>query len=65
VSADPLKPTTAGESEDLETSEWGLDFGDVDLIRRKLELTPTERLRAAQDFINRVKRIRAQNADRG
>ncbi len=48
----------------LEVSEWGLDQGDVSQIRDKLELTPTERLRAAQDVMNAVIRIRAQNGDR-
>ena len=48
----------------LEVSEWGLDPGDICLIRDKLRLTPTERLMAAQDFMNTVIRIRAQNGDR-
>jgi hypothetical protein len=38
----------------MEVSEWGLDWGDVSQIRDKLKLTPTERLKAAQDFINTV-----------
>lgn len=45
----------------LEVSEWGLDWGDISQIRDKLKLTPTERLKTAQDFINTVIRIRAQN----
>jgi len=45
----------------LEVSEFGLDWGDVSQIRERLKLTPTERLKAAQDFINTVIRIRAQN----
>ena len=48
----------------LEVSEWGLDLGDVSQIRDRLKLTPTERLKAAQDFINAVIRIRAQNGYR-
>ncbi len=36
----------------LELSEWGLDWGDVSQIRDKLALTPTDRLREAQDFID-------------
>lgn len=44
----------------LEVSEWGLDWGDVRQIRAKLKLTPTERLKAAQDFMNTVLRVRAQ-----
>ncbi len=48
----------------LEVSEWGLDWGDVSQIRDKLKLTPTERLKAAQDFINTVIRIREQNGYR-
>ena len=47
----------------LEVSEWGLDQGDISQIRDKLKLTPTERLMAAQDFMNAVIRIRAQNGD--
>ena len=46
----------------LAVSESGLDWGDVSQIRDKLKLTPTERLKAAQDFMNAVIRIRAQNA---
>jgi hypothetical protein len=48
----------------LEVSEWGLDWGDVSQIREKLKLTPTQRLKAAQDFMNAVIRIRAQNGRR-
>ncbi len=48
----------------LEVSEWGLDQGDISQIRDKLELTPTQRLQAAQDFMNTVLRIRAQNDNR-
>ncbi|HEV7504957.1 MAG TPA: hypothetical protein VGS07_08605 [Thermoanaerobaculia bacterium] len=48
----------------LEVSEWGLDWGDVSLIREKLKLTPTERLRAAQDLMNTIIRIRTQNGYR-
>jgi len=51
-------PTDYGQ---LEVSEWGLDWGDILQIREKLALTPTERLQAAQDLINTVLRIRAQN----
>ena len=47
----------------LQVSEWGLDQGDISQIRDKLELTPTQRLMAAQDFMNAAIRIRAQNAD--
>jgi len=72
VPTDPVRPPTepagqaiAGDSEELETSEWGLDWGDIAQIRHKLELTPTERLRAAQTLINTVHRIRARNAGRG
>lgn len=38
--------------DDLELSEHGLDWGDVSQIRDKLALTPTERLREAQDLID-------------
>ncbi len=47
--------------DEMEVSEWGLDWGDVSLIRERLELTPTERLKRAQDLMNKVLRIRAQN----
>ena len=43
-------------------SEWGLEWGDISLIRDKLAMTPTERLRAAQDLLNAVHRIRSRNA---
>ena len=43
-------------------SEWGLEWGDISLIRDKLALTPTERLRAAQDLLNAARRIRSDNA---
>jgi hypothetical protein len=49
-------------ADELDTSESGLEWGDVSLIRQKLALTPTERMRAAQDLLNTVLRIRAQNA---
>jgi hypothetical protein len=45
----------------LQVSQWGLDRGDISQIRERLKLTPTERLKAAQDFMNTVIRIRAQN----
>lgn len=64
-SSDPATQAVPGEYEELEASEWGLDWGDVVQIREKLELTPTERLRAAQELINTVIRIRARNAGRG
>ena len=44
-----------------EPSPWGLEWSDVIQIRERLQLTPTERLRAAQNFVNTVFRIRAQN----
>jgi len=72
VPTDPVRPPTeparqalAGEHETLETSEWGLDWGDIAQIHQKLELTPTERLLAAQNLINAAIRIRARNARRG
>lgn len=48
----------------LEVSEWGLDWGDISQIRERLALTPTERLKAAQQAMNAVIRIRAQNGYR-
>lgn len=35
-------------------SKWGLDEGDLGLIRWMLSLTPTERLRYAQGFAQSV-----------
>lgn len=60
--ADSASEEIARDDEGLETSEWGLDWGDISLIRAKLELTPTERLLAAQELVNAALRIRARNA---
>ena len=62
--ANPEMDGIPTDYDQLEVSEWGLDWGDISQIRDKLKLTPTERLKAAQDFINTVIRIRAQNGDR-
>ena len=48
----------------MELSEWGLDWGDISLIRERLKLSPIERLKAAQDVMNTVLRIREQNGNR-
>ncbi|MEM7356126.1 MAG: hypothetical protein AAF657_35245 [Acidobacteriota bacterium] len=61
---DPEMAGIPTDYDQLEVSEWGLDAGDIALIRDKLKLTPTERLMAAQDFMNTALRIRAQNANR-
>ncbi len=61
---DPEMKGIPTDYDQLEVSEWGLDLGDIGQIRDKLELTPTERLKAAQDFMNTVIRIRAQNGYR-
>lgn len=61
---DPEMEGIPTDYDQLEVSEWGLDLGDVSQIREKLKLTPTERLKVAQDFINTVIRIRAQNGYR-
>jgi len=61
---DPEMEGIPTDYDHLEVSEWGLDPGDVSQIRDKLKLTPTERLMAAQDFMNVVIRIRAQNGYR-
>ena len=61
---DPEMEGIPTDYDQLEVSEWGLDWGDVIQIRDKLKLTPTERLKAAQDFINTVIGIRAQNGYR-
>ena len=64
----PVEPSVEripSDYDDLKASEWGLDWGDISQIRDKLALTPTERLRAAQELMNTVLRIRAQNAARG
>jgi len=60
---DPTMEGIPTDYDQLEVSEWGLDWADVSQIRDKLKLTPTERLKAAQDFINTVLRIRAQNGN--
>ncbi len=61
---DPEMEGIPTDFDQLEVSEWGLDWGDISQIRDKLELTPTERLQAAQDFMNTVIRIRTQNGHR-
>jgi len=63
-SKDPAMEGIPTDFDQLEVSEWGLDWGDVSQIRAKLELTPTKRLKTAQDFMNTVLRIRAQNEHR-
>ena len=60
--ADPELEGIPTDYPQLAVSENGLDWGDVSQIRDKLKLTPTERLKAAQDFMNAVLRVRAQNA---
>lgn len=60
---DPEMEGIPTDYDQLEVSEWGLDWGDISQIRDKLKLTPTERLKAAQDFMNTVIRIRAHQAD--
>jgi hypothetical protein len=62
---EPHDEADSGPRDARETSEWGLEWGDVSQILQKLALTPTERLRAAQDLLNTALRIRARNADRG
>ena len=61
---DPEMEGIPTDYDQMEVSEWGLDWGDVSQIRDKLKLTPTERLKTAQDFINTVIRIREQNGFR-
>ena len=60
--AEPAAEAGPDAADALYTSESGLEWGDVSLIRQKLALTPTERLRAAQGLLNTVLRIRARNA---
>ena len=64
-SAHPELHAIPTEYRDLAVSEWGLDFADVLQIREKLDLTPTERLKAAQQTVNAAIRIRVQNGYRG
>ncbi len=59
--ASPRMEGTCTDDSRGEQSQWGLDWSDVSQIRERLQLTPTERLRAAQNFMNTVFRIRAQN----
>lgn len=61
-SAEPVTEAGPDAADAPDTSESGLEWGDVSLIRQKLALTPTERLRAAQGLLNTVLRIRARNA---
>ncbi|HEV7668232.1 MAG TPA: hypothetical protein VGS22_06890 [Thermoanaerobaculia bacterium] len=61
---DPVMEGVPTDYAQLEVSEYGLDWGDVSQIRDELKLTPTERLKAAQDLMNAVIRIRAQNGCR-
>lgn len=56
---------TPGDPVEPEFSEFGLEWADVSQIRRKLELTPAERLREVQELINAAVRIRGRNAGRG
>ena len=58
--SDPEMDGMPTDYEHLELSEWGLDWGDISLIRAQLERTPTERLMMAQDLINAVIQIRKQ-----
>ena len=46
--------TPAPESRKPGLSKWGLDEGDLGLIRWMLSLPPTERLRYAQGFAQSV-----------
>ncbi len=62
--ADPEMQGIPTDYDQLEVSEWGLDWSDISQIRDKLKLTPTQRLKAAQDFINTAIKIRAQNGFR-
>ncbi len=55
---------TPDDPDRIPASEHGLEWGDIQLIRDKLRLTPTERLLAAQELMNAALRIRAQNDDR-
>lgn len=59
--ASPRVEGTCTDDSRGEQSQWGLEWSDVIQIRERLQLTPTERLRAAQDFMNTALRIRAQN----
>ena len=58
---DPEMEGIPTDFDQLETSAYGLDWGDIIQIREKLKLTPTQRLKAAQDLMNAVIRIREQN----
>ena len=54
-------PGIPTDFDELKPSKFGLDWGDISQIRDRLELTPTERLRRAQNLINAAIRIRAKN----
>jgi len=51
---DPLP----SDFDQLTLSKWGLDWGDISLIRSKLELTPTERVRSAQSCVDSAFKLR-------
>jgi len=46
------------ESPSPHYSKWGLDEGDLDLLRWMLEKTPAERLRYAEGFASSVEILR-------
>ena len=67
AAAKRLPPEAQGlptDYDQMELSEWGLDWADISLIRERLKLSPIERLKAAQDVMNTVLRIREQNGNR-
>ena len=50
--------TESAVKDEPKLSKWGLDEGDLGLIRWMLELTPTERLEFAQGFAQSANLLR-------
>ena len=56
--AQRLAAPPRSEPGEAKLSKWGLDEGDLSLIRWLLDLTPTDRLRYAQGFAQSVNILR-------
>ncbi len=52
------KDPQPNDADHVKLSRWGLDWGDISLIRWKLSLTPTERVRSAQSFVDSAFKLR-------
>lgn len=60
--SEPVKPPSPGAAPEEEPSpklsRWGLDEGDMDLLRWMLEKTPLERLRYAEGFARGIEALK-------